>query len=227
MPWNQRGGKPLPGPTITKFTDTFILYASSGFNLSIVWDLINSSSPGQNGRHFAADIISCIFVNEKGWILIKISLKFVPRCPINNIPALFQIMIWCRPGDKPYLNQCWTSSPTHICSTRGRWANWAEWILVASVGAILFNTLQGNQLYQIQMRIIIPSPKLNQDGSYTCNKSIKSNKPNYNFHMYHWSFSPSECIWWWYGISHHYILNMWSLCLSYTYGVDKYYHGLE
>ena len=28
------------------------------------------------------------------WILIKISLKFVPRVPINNIPTLVQIMAW-------------------------------------------------------------------------------------------------------------------------------------
>ena len=34
-------------------------------------------------------------------ISIKISLKFIPKGPINNIPALVQIMAWCRPGDKP------------------------------------------------------------------------------------------------------------------------------
>ena len=27
--------------------------------------------------------------------------------PINNIPALVQIMAWCRPGDKPLSEQCW------------------------------------------------------------------------------------------------------------------------
>ena len=32
---------------------------------------------------------------------MKISLKFVPRGPINNIPALVQIMAWHRAGDKP------------------------------------------------------------------------------------------------------------------------------
>ena len=37
---------------------------------------INSSPPGQNGRHFAEDIFRCIFKNEKFCILIKISLKF-------------------------------------------------------------------------------------------------------------------------------------------------------
>ena len=32
-------------------------------------------------------------------ISIKISPKFVPKRPINNIPALFQIVAWHRPGD--------------------------------------------------------------------------------------------------------------------------------
>ena len=31
----------------------------------------------------------------------KISPKFIPKSPINNIPALVQIMAWRRPGDKP------------------------------------------------------------------------------------------------------------------------------
>ena len=54
--------------------------------------------PRQNGRHFADDTFKLIFVNEKVGISIKMSLKFVP---INNIPALVQIMAWRRPGDKP------------------------------------------------------------------------------------------------------------------------------
>ena len=45
-------------------------------------------SPGQNGRHFADDIFRCIFMNEKFYILIKISLKFIPKGPIDNKPVL-------------------------------------------------------------------------------------------------------------------------------------------
>ena len=44
--------------------------------------------PRQNGRHFPDDIFKWIFLNENLWILIDISLKFVPNGPINNIPAL-------------------------------------------------------------------------------------------------------------------------------------------
>ena len=38
--------------------------------------LLNSSPLGQNGRHLAYDIYSCIFVHEKFFIFSKISLKF-------------------------------------------------------------------------------------------------------------------------------------------------------
>ena len=49
---------------------------------------VKSSPPGQNGRHFAHKVLRCIFVNEKFCILIEISLKFVPKGPIDNNPAL-------------------------------------------------------------------------------------------------------------------------------------------
>ena len=42
----------------------------------------------KNGRHFADDVFGRIFVNEKFYILIKISLKFVPNGPIDNKLAL-------------------------------------------------------------------------------------------------------------------------------------------
>ena len=61
---------------------------------------VNTLRPIQDGRHFP-DIFKCIFLKENVPISLKISLKFVPRCPINNIPALVQIMAWRRPGDKP------------------------------------------------------------------------------------------------------------------------------
>ena len=55
----------------------------------------------QNGRCFPDDIFKCIFLNENVWILNKISLNFVPDCPINNIPVLVQIIAWHRQDDKP------------------------------------------------------------------------------------------------------------------------------
>ena len=85
---------------------------------------INSLRPRQNGRHFADDIFNRISLNENIWIPIKISLKFVPKGPINNTPVLVQIMAWRRRGDKPLSEPRMISLPTHICVTRPQWVNW-------------------------------------------------------------------------------------------------------
>ena len=79
---------------------------------------LNTLRPWQHGRHFADDIFKCIFLNENVWIPIKISLKFVSKGPIHNIPALVQIMAWRRPGDKPLSEPMMVTLPTHICVTR-------------------------------------------------------------------------------------------------------------
>ena len=63
--------------------------------------IVNSSPLDKNGRFIADDIFRCIFVNEKFFILIKITLKFVPKGPVDNNPAVVQIMAWRRIGDKP------------------------------------------------------------------------------------------------------------------------------
>ena len=49
---------------------------------------VNTLRPRQNGRHFTDAIFKCILLNENVLISIKISLKFVPKSQINNIPAL-------------------------------------------------------------------------------------------------------------------------------------------
>ena len=82
---------------------------------------INTLKPRQNGRRFADDTFKRIFVNENVRILIKISLKFVPKGPINNIPALVQIVAWLRSGDKPLSEPMMVSLLTHICVTRPQW----------------------------------------------------------------------------------------------------------
>ena len=49
---------------------------------------VNSNPPGQNGCHLGRRHFKCIFVNENSSILIKISLNFVSKGPIDNNPAL-------------------------------------------------------------------------------------------------------------------------------------------
>ena len=77
--------------------------------------------PRQNGRHFPDDIFKCIFLNENVWISIQIPVKFVPHGPINNMQALFQIMAWRRPGDKPLSETIMVTLLTHICVTGPQW----------------------------------------------------------------------------------------------------------
>ena len=83
----------------------------------------NTLRPRQNGRLFADDTSKRIFLNENIRIAIKISLKFVPKGLINNIPALVLIMAWRRPGDKPLSEPMMVRSLTHICVTRPQWVN--------------------------------------------------------------------------------------------------------
>ena len=94
-----------------------------GVQITSGWNrmLINSLRLRQNGRHFADDMFKCIFLNENVWIPIEISLKFVPKGSINNNSALFQIMAWRRPGNKPLSEPMMVSSLTHICITRPQW----------------------------------------------------------------------------------------------------------
>ena len=84
---------------------------------------MNTLRPRRNEQHFADDIFKRIFFNENAWISIKISLKFVPKDPINNIPALVQIMAWRHSGDKPLSEPMMASLPTHKCVTRPQWVN--------------------------------------------------------------------------------------------------------
>ena len=86
-------------------------------DMCLVISYFNSLRPRQNRRHFADNIFKCIFLNENVWILINISLKFLPKGPIDHIPALVQIMAWRRPGDKPLSEPMMISLPTHICVT--------------------------------------------------------------------------------------------------------------
>ena len=72
--------------------------------------LLNTLRPNQNGRQFADAIFKCNFLSEIVCIPIKVSLKFVPKCPINNIPTLVQIMALSE--------AMMITLMTHICVTR-------------------------------------------------------------------------------------------------------------
>ena len=95
----------------------FILYHDNA--------LMDTLRPTRNRQYFADDIFKRIFVNERVWILINISLKFVPKGPINNFPVLVQMMMaWRRSGDKTLSEPIMISLPTHICVTRPQSVKW-------------------------------------------------------------------------------------------------------
>ena len=85
--------------------------------------LVNTLMPRQNGCCFADDIFKCIFLYENVLILIKISLKFVPKGPIDNIPELVQVMAWCWSGNKPLSEPMMVSLLMHICVTQPNWVH--------------------------------------------------------------------------------------------------------
>ena len=68
----------------------------------------------------ADNIFKCIFLNENDKIPIQISLKLLPRYPIDNKPALVPVMAWRRTGDKP-LPEPMMNHFTDV--SRGRWVN--------------------------------------------------------------------------------------------------------
>ena len=74
-------------------------------------------------------------------ISIKISLKFVPKGPINNVPALIQIMAWCCPGNKPLSGPLMVSLLMHICITRPQWINHHKNIPVLEIWHLHFKMI--------------------------------------------------------------------------------------
>ena len=82
-------------------------------------------------RHWGWDKMATIFQmtfwNRFSWIeiyiFIQVSLKFVPRCPITNIPAFVPIMASRWPGDKPLSEPMMAYLLMHICITQPQWVN--------------------------------------------------------------------------------------------------------
>ena len=73
------------------------------------WRWVNSLRSRRKRPHSLDNIFKWIFLNENIWIWIEISLKFVPKGPINNILALDKIM--------PLFEPMMASLLTHMCVT--------------------------------------------------------------------------------------------------------------
>ena len=95
------------------------------------YSIFNTLRPRQNGCLFADDTYKRIFFNENIRISITISLKFVPKGLINNIPALVQH--WRLVGAKPLSEPMMVRSLTHI---------WVKW-MVRSQGWLFIDNVLG------------------------------------------------------------------------------------
>ena len=83
----------------------FVWIMSSVFILAYLCDPFNHKVQGSLTHlpldKMADDNLKCIFLNENHKIPFRISMKIVPRSPIDNKPALVQVMARRRTGDKP------------------------------------------------------------------------------------------------------------------------------
>ena len=136
--WRQRNGihtsptQNIPR-TIHKMNDLYHLRSciwilgSCVFTLNLSWGLWVVRT------HWGRDKIAANFLatisNAFSWMkirifrLIKIPLKFVPKAPINNIPALFQVMARRRPGYKPLSEPIMACFLPQICVIRPQGVN--------------------------------------------------------------------------------------------------------
>ena len=107
MAWHRVGDKPLSEPVMVILLTHICVTQPQ-------W--VNPLRPRQNGRHFAYGIFKCLFLNEN-------VLKFVLKGSINNITALFQIMVWHQLGDKPLSKQWWLDCQCIYVSLGLKWVN--------------------------------------------------------------------------------------------------------
>ena len=110
------GTKPLPEQMLTQI---YICHhmSSSGCNVLTHW-----------GRDKMAAISQTTFSSAFSWMgMFKFRLRFVPKGPIDNIPALVQIIAWHWPCDKPLSEPMMVSLLTHICVTRPWRVNVKSW----------------------------------------------------------------------------------------------------
>ena len=115
--------KPLAAMAMSYFSQNIVATAPEQLRCWKEVLSVNTLRSRQNAHHFADDFFKYIFLTENVWSSIKISLNFVPKGRINNIPALAQIMASRRRGNKPLTETMMVSLLTYIWVTRPQWVN--------------------------------------------------------------------------------------------------------
>ena len=85
----------------------------------------NTLRPRPNWHHFADDTLKFSWLRMLEFLFEFHCSLFLS--PINNIPALVQIMAWCRPGDRPLSEPMMVSLLMHTCITQPQWVKAIHW----------------------------------------------------------------------------------------------------
>ena len=165
--------------------------------IAIFWGALKGWPLTHWGRDKMAAIYQTTFLNAyywtKLWISIKISPKFVHKGPINNIPALVQIMAWGRPGDKPLSEPEMASLPTHILVCVN-WPQWVKQLETLMPSEVLVSTVGADGLVQKHQAISIHITDTSHIVPILYSKRWLLRMRKHWAHKIHWRFDEKDYI---------------------------------
>ena len=122
------------------------------------------------------------FLNEN----ILISMKFIPKGPINNIRTVVQIMAWRRSGDNPLFEPMMVRSMTHICPTRSRSVKTSNagillkvFLMTPLLKVITRNNFNESMCIIIEILISFESADITTEGKTKYHSNIAEIQPKY------------------------------------------------
>ena len=118
IPWHRTADRSSPEPYYLRIGNVIKINSFGGQSSIVSTFKAETKWPPFHRRYFEMPFLE--------WISIKISLKFPPKCSINNITTLVQIMAWRRPGDMPLPEPKVVCLLTHICVIRPQWVKHAN-----------------------------------------------------------------------------------------------------
>ena len=115
---------------------------------------------GTKWQYLTDNIFNCIFINENVFIVIEISMTFIPKCPIGNKSTWEQVMAWHQTGDLGPISKCNNMSYCKISSSLEAvrlvlWIIASLWNLTGALAALLPRCLSNFRVIeQFQIQIL-------------------------------------------------------------------------
>ena len=137
--------------------------SSLGNGLVWSWCYAATSWTGMSLTYWGWDkmaaIFKCIFLNENVNISIKNSPKFVHKGPIEDIPALVQIMARRQPVNKPLSEPMMGNLLMHICVTDWVKSDWQSYLNCACYQGndIWIVCCHGNDIWIVHVTMVMTS----------------------------------------------------------------------